>query len=83
MKYQHKPNVVEAAYWDGNYTTYETIAAWAGEEFVILNTVSNHITIKPTGLIVTYGQWIIKNETGELYPADASSFAANYDRIEE
>ena len=82
MKYQHKATEVEAIYWDGNYATYEKIFPWANDS-VVLNTVSNHITIKPSGLTVVYGEWLIKTEDGEIYPCKADTFAKNYDRIED
>ena len=80
-KYRKKPVVIEAVQFDGNMTA--SLSIWMGSrsahetvEGILIHTLEG-------SMLCTKGDYIIKLETGELYPCKQDIFKASYEEVEE
>lgn len=86
MKYRKRPVVVEAVQWTGR--NYAEVVAFVGrslqhDETDAWGAYVEIPTSKRLHTTAWEGDWIVRNETGELGVLDADIFEAAYELVEE
>lgn len=80
-KYHRKSFDVDAVQWDGKLTT---LAALGHHEYVVSQDLTSPNLIIETAegdIVVKPGDWVIKDNFGQLLPCPAGLFATRYEPV--
>lgn len=80
-KYKKGDKIVEVVQWQGDIESEELIQEFSGKEITFTDDPDFIIVLRELGnhLLLDLGDYLVKNEEGNLYALEQDTFEQNYD----